>query len=163
MEQFLEFVNKQQREGRRHLKILEKALKKSQLQVKMVEADHPYLYLPAPSDDMSFGGIRIYQVGDTVAYRVQKQEGTSPYGRPYLLDVEEMYEDFMTDDIKEEEAAKRVVETLADELKRFFERSKEAEDDLRDIQFDNEMGGGMGKIVLKGTGGDYATGVFNKT
>ena len=165
MEQFLEFVNKQQREGKRHLVILEKALKKGNINAKMVDADDPYLFLPSPDESLSFGGVRVYQIGDTIAYRVQKQEKTHPFGRSYLLDVEEMFEDFMTDEIGEETAAQRVVETIADELNKFFQRSKEAEEDIRDIEFDNQIGGGagMGKIILKGTGGDYASNVYNKT
>ena len=163
MESFMEFVDHKQREGRRHLVILEKALKRQQVGVKaFLEEDAPYLYVPAPEENLSFGGVRVYQIGDTIAYRVQKKEDTLPFGRPYLLDVEEMYEDFMSDDIKEEEAAKRVVETIADEIQKFFKRSKKAEEDFRDIDFDKQLDG-AGKIVLKNTGSDYSNNIFNKT
>lgn len=162
METFLEFVNKRKRDGKRHLHILEQVFKRSQLNVKpFLDEDNPYIYLISPDENADFGGVRVYQVGDTVAYRVQKRENTEPYGRPYLLDLEEMYEDFMMDDIKEDEAAKRIVEAVADELKRFFRKSKEAENDFRDMQFDRQTDG-MGKIILRPTGSDYANNIHNK-
>lgn len=162
METFLEFVNKQRREGKRHLTILEKAFKRGKMNVKsFMEEDVPYLFLPAPVESLSFGGVRVYQVGDTIAYRIQKQEKTQPFGRPYLLDVEEMYEDFMQDEVDEKEAAKRVCEAIVDEVSRFFKKSKQAEDDFRDMEFDRQIDG-MGKIILRPTGSDYANSVYNK-
>jgi hypothetical protein len=161
METFLEFVNKQRRDGKRHLTILEKVFKHRKMSCKsFMDEENPYLYLMTPNND-SFGGVRVYQIGDSIAYRVQKQENTEPFGRPYLLDLEEMYEDFMMDDIKEEEAAKRIIEAVADELTRFFRKSKEAEEDFRDMQFDRQTDS-MGKIILRPTGTDYANTVFNK-
>lgn len=164
METFLEFVNKRKRDGKRHLNILEKVFRRGNMPVKSyLDEDNPYIYLTAPTDtNLSFGGVRVYQVGDTIAYRVQKQEHTEPFGRPYLLDLEEMYEDFMMDEIKEDEAAKRIVEAVTDELKRFFRKSKEADDDFQDMQFD-QPSDGMGKVILRPTGGDYANSVYNKT
>ena len=162
METFLEFVNKRRRDGKRHLTILEKVFKHGKLPAKsFMDEDTPYIYLMAPNDERSFGGVRVYQVGDTIAYRVQKQEHTEPFGRPYLLDLDEMYEDFMMDDIKEEEAAKRIVQAVADELTRFFRKSKEAEEDFQDMEFDRQTDS-MGKIILRPTGSDYANSVYNK-
>ena len=51
------------------------------------------------------------------------------------------------DDIKEEEAAKRIIQAVADEVSRFFRKSKEAEEDFADMQFDRQTDG-MGKIIL---------------
>lgn len=163
METFLEFVNKNKRDGKRHLTILEKVFQRGNMTVKpFMDEDNPYIYVAAPTKEMSFGGVRVYQIGDTIAYRIQKQENTEPFGRPYLLDVEEMYEDFMADDIKEDEAAKRIVQAVADEVSRFFRKSKEAERDFQDVEFDKQTDG-MGKIVLKPTGTDYSNTVYNKS
>lgn len=163
MEQFLEFVNKRKRNGKRYLNILEKVFKHGNMAVKsFMDEDVPYIFLLTPNEnDQSFGGVRVYQIGDTIAYRVQKQENTEPFGRPYLLDLEEMYEDFMMDDIDEHEAAKRIIQAVNDELGRFFRKSKEAEDDFKGLQFD-EPSDGMGKIMLRPDGGDFANSVFNK-
>lgn len=162
METFLEFVNKRKRDGKKHLTILEKVFKHQKLAVKsFMDEDTPYLYLIAPGDSVNFGGVRVYQVGDNIAYRVQKQEHTEPFGRPYLLDMDEMYEDFMMDDIKEEEAAKRIVQAVSDEMSRFFRKSKEAEQDFQDMQFDRQTDS-MGKIILRPTGSDYSNSIYNK-
>ncbi len=163
IETFLEFVNKRKRDGKKHLDILEQVFKRGNMHVKsFMDEDNPYIYVVAPGEGIGFGGVRVYQVGDTIAYRIQKQENTEPYGRPYLLDLEEMYEDFMMDDVNESEAAKRVVQAVTDEVGRFFRKSKEAEDDFRDMQFDRQTDS-MGKIILRPTGSDYANSVYNKT
>ena len=47
------------------------------------------------------------------------------------------------------------------ELARFFRKSKEAEEDFRDMEFDRQTDG-MGKIILRPTGTDYANTVYNK-
>lgn len=160
---FMEFVDHKQRESKRHLVILEKVFKKQNVSVKSyTDEDNPYLYIPVPEESLSFGGVRVYQVGDTIAYRVQKKEDTLPFGRAYQLDIEEMYEDFMSDDIKEDDAAQRVVETIADEIQRFFKKSKDAESDFNDMEFDKQLDG-VGKIMLKSSPSDYANSVSSGT
>jgi hypothetical protein len=68
-----------------------------------------------------------------------------------------MFNDFMSENMKEEEAGKKVIESVVEELQKFFVKSAKAEQDLRDSGQD-----GTGLIVKTG-GTDYSSTVLNKT
>ena len=86
MQVFLEFIDRKQREAKRQLRLIEKALRKAKLHVySHIEDDDPHLFVKANNKKLSFEGIRIYHIGDGIAYRVQKLEKTEPYGNKYLL------------------------------------------------------------------------------
>lgn len=154
----MEFIDRKQREAKRHLKIIEQVLQKSGLHAKgYLENDDPYVYLKAPSKKLSFDGVRIYEIGEMVAYRVAKEEKTEPYGKAYQLNLEEMFNDYMSEnDMKEEAAAQKVIESVIMELKKFFTRSEDAERELKAANM------GDTNIVLKTGGSDYASMVFNR-
>jgi len=157
MRQFLEFVDRKQRETKRQLKLVEKALRKGNFHVySHLEDDDPYLFVRSPSKKLSFEGIRVYTIGDQVAYRVQKMEKTEPYGKSYSLNIEDMFNDYMGEDMDEEEAGKKVVESMVSELKKFFSKSEEAEEEMR-----SKTGDGVGLIVKTG-GSDYSSTVLNR-
>lgn len=157
MQQFLEFVDRKQRESKRQLKLVEKALRQGHFHVYgHLEDDDPYLFVKSPSKKLSFEGVRVYTIGDQVAYRVQKMEKTEPYGKPYALNLEDMFNDYMSEDMDEEEAGKKVVESMISELKKFFSKSEEAEEDMR-----SKTGDGVGLIVKTG-GSDYSSTVLNR-
>jgi hypothetical protein len=121
MKVFLEFIDRKQREAKRQLKIVEKSLRKGKLHVySHIEDDDPHLFVKANNKKLSFEGIRIYHIGDGIAYRVQKLEKTEPYGKSYALNVEEMYNDFMSENMDEKEAAEKVMEAMVNEIKKFF-------------------------------------------
>ena len=120
------------------------------------DSDDPYIFVKSPNHKLSFDGIRIYEIGDMVAYRIQKEEKTQPFGKSYWLDVEDMFNDYMSENIKEEDAGKRVVESIIDEVKKFFSRSSKAEEEIRDSGQD-----GTGLIIKTG-GTDYSTTVLNR-
>ena len=157
MRHFLEFVDKRQRDAKKHLKLVEKMLKKNGMDVKsFLEEDDPYLFVKA-TEKLSFEGIRIYEIASTMAYRIQKESNTHPYGLAYSLNIEEMFNDFMGDNISEEKAAEKVIESTVKEIKKFFKKSAEAEDDL------NNSSVMMGDKYLLRTGGtDYSNLVINK-
>lgn len=159
MEMFMEFVDRKQRESRRHLKLVEKLLKTNGLNAKgHFEDDDPYVFLKATHPRLSFEGVRIYEVGEMLAYRVVKEEKTEPYGKAYSLNMEEMFNDFMSDnDMEEEQAGKKVIEGVVNELKKFFDKSANAEKELKDSDLD---GGG---VILRTGGTDYSSLVFNKS
>jgi hypothetical protein len=139
------------------LKIVEKSLRKGKLHVySHIEDDDPHLFVKANNKKLSFEGIRIYHIGDGIAYRVQKLEKTEPYGKSYALNVEEMYNDFMSENMDEKEAAEKVMEAMVNEIKKFFHHSAQAEDKLRTGQKD-----GVGMIVKTG-GSDYSSTVLNR-
>jgi hypothetical protein len=163
MHGFVEFVDKKMRENRRHLGLVKKILEQNGMKVTdHRQEDDPYIFVNNTEKTMSFDGIRIYKIGDIMAYRVQKQENTHPYGRAYPLDLEEMYEDYMADDFKEEEVAKQIVQSVAEEMKKFFKKSAEAENDIRSAELDQNQDG-MGKIIVRTTGTDYSNMVSSKS
>lgn len=156
-QQFLEFVDRKQREAVKHLSLIEKLMLKSGMKVdSFLEEDEPYVFVRSPDHRLSFDGVRIYEIAGMIAYRVQRELKTQPYGKAYLLDVEDMFNDFMSEKMKEEEAGQKVVESVISEIKKFFERSAEAEQELTDSGQDSAG------IILKAGGGDVTSGVLNK-
>lgn len=158
MHNFFEFVDKRQRDAKKHLKLVEKMLKKNGLDVKsFLEEEEPYLFVKTTNEGLSFEGIRIYEIANTMAYRVQKEPKTHPYGMAYSLNLEEMFNDFMGDNIREEQAARKVIESTIGEIKKFFKKSAEAEEDLANSSI---MQGD--KYILRTGGNDYSSLVMNK-
>ena len=156
--QLLEFLNRKQREANKHLKLIEKLLRKGGMQVfSYIENEDPYIYVKSPNQSLSFDGIRVYQIGEMIAYRIQKQEKTHPYGKAYLLDIEDMFNDFMSENMKEELAGMKVIESVVDELKKFFSKSAAAEADLLDSGEDGN------NLIIRAGGSDYSASVLNKT
>src|SRR5581483_6254789 len=138
---FTEFIDKKEREAKKQLKIIEQILSKDGIKVKdHLGDDDPYIYVHNPEKSSLFGGIRIYKVGDNIAYRVQKEEKTEPFGKAYGMDIEEMFEDLIND-FKPEDAGKKIIHAVVQEVKKFFERTAKAEKELRDKEFDRT---GMG-------------------
>ena len=154
---FCEFVDRKQREARKHLRLIEKALKKSGFSISnYIDQDDSHIFIKNTSPDASFEGIRIYEIGDALAYRVQKEQETEPYGKAYILDLEEMFNDFMSENIKEEKAGNKVIESLAEEIKQFFARSATAQSEIDGSEKEKT-------VILKTGGTDYSGMVVSKT
>jgi hypothetical protein len=156
--QFLEFVDRKQREGKKHLKLIERLLRKGGMQVyaHLEDEEQPYVFVKAPNEKLSFDGIRVYEIGEMIAYRIQKEEKTHPFGKAYMLDIEDMFNDFMSENMEEEEAGHKVIESVVEELKKFFTKSGKAEQEMRD-------GGADGSgLIIKTGGNDYASSVLNR-
>lgn len=157
MKQFLEFIDRRQREAKRHLKLVEKMLKKHGMEVQsFLEEEEPYIFVKA-TEDLSFEGIRIYEIGNSLAYRVQKEAETHPYGTAYSLSLEDMFNDFMSDNINEDQAARKVMESTTKELKKFFRKSAEAE-----MELGNRLDAPDNNYILRTGGSDYSSLVINK-
>jgi hypothetical protein len=122
-----------------------------------LDDEEPYIYVKNPNKS-SFDGIRVYKVLANIGFRVQKEESTHPYGKSYALDVEEMYEDLLEDDKKDSKAAENVMKMIGEELKRFFDRSAEAEKEIRSSEFDQD-GDPLDKVVIKSSGTDYSNNI----
>jgi len=128
---FKEFVDKKGRAARRELGIIKRMLESRGLKAVLHnDEDNPYVFLKAPNDKLSFDGIRIYKIGETLAYRIQKDEKAKPYGTAYPLNIEEMFYDFLADEMDEDKAGKGVIESVAKQFGRFFERTAEVEKKL---------------------------------
>ena len=165
MSSFGEFVDKKTRNAKKRLSLVEKILQRGGLQTKshMEEGDDPFIFVNVPNKRVSFAGVRVYQIGETIAYRVQKEEKTHPYGKAYRLDIEEMYDDLVSDeDISEKKAAYMVIEALPKEIKMFFEKSALAEREMRDNQFD-QMGDPLSRVMVGSQGTDYSNQIGKDT
>lgn len=159
MKSFSEFVDKKSRETKRQLGIIKKVLEKAGMKVHTYfnEADDLYIYAEDPGKQLTFGGIRIYKIGDSISFRVQKEQKTHPYGKAYPLDIEAMFKDLTSDDKSEGEAGKIIIEAINKEIRSFFIKSGDAEKEIRSSEFDS--GDSVG---LMGDGGtDYSNLVHN--
>ena len=153
---FREFVDKKTRRAKKQLNTLYKILEKEGMSVSNhLEDDDPFIFLSSPSARLSFDGVRLYKIGNDIAFRVQNETKTHPYGKAYSLDVEGMFDDYISDEMDEEKAGKEVMKSVVEELKNFFNKSSEAEKELQDTDTDSARDP-LGKVVLRSTGTDYA-------
>jgi len=156
MKQFLEFVDRKNRESKHHLHIISKALASAEFDVvNYINQDDSHIFVRNNSDSAPFEGIRIYEVGDALAYRVQKEQETQPYGKAYLIDLEEMFNDFMSENMNKEKAGRKVIKSLSEEINEFFARSTKAQTAIDGTEKE--------KVVILKTGGtDYSGTVTSK-
>jgi hypothetical protein len=140
MQTFIEFIDKKKRDAKKHLRIVKKLLESGNMEVKeYLDDEEPYIFLFSPSKELTFDGVRIYQIGSQLAFRLQKEEKTHPFGTAYPLDIEEMFNDLMSDHHNPEKAGKEVVKSVLHEMDRFFKKSISAEKDLRNSEFDGKI------------------------
>lgn len=155
---FREFLDRKEREAVTHLHIVKKLLEQAGFTVDsfLVSDEDPYIFVHSNDDSLSFAGVRVYSIGETLAYRIQKESETHPYGKSYLLDVEGMYNDVISDLGDEEKTGKKVIKSVAEEFKRFFKKSREAEQHLKSV----DVTDGNGVVVVRNNPTDY-TGFAN--
>ena len=159
MRNFKDFLNKKVRKGKKQLAVVKKVLEEQGISVQdHLGDDDPYLFVKNPTHKKtSFAGIRIYKIGDCISYRVQKEEKTHPYGVAYSLDLENAFNDFLTD-MKEEDATKEVIKAVGLEIKAFFEKSSEAENSIKRIQISKDEP--IKTTSVKDMGTDYGATIF---
>lgn len=151
MQLFVEFIDRKHREAKKKLKLVKKLLETDNFEVvSRLDEEEPYLYVRNTEADSNVGGIRIYEIGGSIAYKVQRTEDVQPYGDAYLLDLEEMFHDYMTETDNEEKAGKQVIKSANREIKKFFQKSAEAESAL--LNKDPEQ-----RVIMKTGGTDYAS------
>lgn len=166
-------MDKKKRDALKELNLIDKILKKHGFQVENhledSDGEDPYIFCYNPSKEGSFDGIRIYKIADNIAFRVQKESQTHPYGRAYPLEIEKMYNDFLEDeDTSEDKAGKKVIEAVVKEIRKFFEKSTEVERDDRKSAFGDpsagdKPGSGTGSIAIRQQGTDYSSLIHSKT
>lgn len=161
---FGDFVDKKKRDSIRQLKLVKQVLEHNGLKVEnFIESERdqePYIFCYSPSRNSGFDGIRIYKIGSEIAFRIQKESKTHPYGSAYSLPIESMFSDFLSDqDTDEAKAGKKIIEAVGKEIKKFFERSIEAEQNDRSLDLDRESGG---SVLVRTTGADYSALIYNK-
>jgi hypothetical protein len=161
---FGDFVDKKKRESIRQLRLMKQLLEQNAMKVDNfldMDDDHePYIFCHNPSRNSSFDGVRIYKIGTNLAFRIQKESKTHPYGAAYPLPIESMFSDFLSDEgIDESEAGKKIIESVGKEIKKFFDKSAEAERGDRKSNIEKEAGG---SVLVRTTGTDYSSLVYNK-
>lgn len=160
MLRFVEFVDRKQRENKRQLKVIKKLLESQEMKVKdHLKDEDPFIFVLNPDKNTFFEGVRIYKIGSQIAFRVQKEEDTEPFGKAYSINIEEMFEDFMTD-YNPEKSGKKIIEAVGEEIKRFFEKSSEAEKDIRgEEEFNKNPYNPYNKVMVRSSdfGADYST------
>lgn len=162
---FGEFVDKKKREAFRQLRLIEKLLVTKGFNVENYlneESRDPYIFCWNPARNTSFEGIRIYKIGDILAFRIQKESETHPFGSAYQLKIEEMFDDLMGEEgMTEQEAGKRVMEAVSCEVRRFFEKSEKAEEEQRAGAYTSPYGDGN-QIDVRSTPTDYSSQIYSK-
>jgi hypothetical protein len=162
---FGEFVDKKKRDAFRQLRLIEKLLVTKGFKVENFlneDSEDPYVFCFNPVKNTSFDGIRIYKIGNILAFRIQKESETHPYGNAYQMKIEEMFDDLMSEEgIDEKEAGKRVIEAIAHEIRRFFEKSEEAEQEERSGACGSPYGDDN-KLDVRSTPCDYSSQIYSK-
>jgi len=148
---FSSFVDKKTNKARKELALVRGVLEEGGLKVEdFTKERDPYLYVPSTKKGLDFGGIRIYKVGSSIAYRIQNEGDTEPYGASYPLDIEGMFDELISE-MDEDKAAEEIKKAVLEEINGFFERSMEAQDEIGDNMFDPQS-----KIVVPGRAGDLS-------
>ena len=82
MRNFLEFVERKQRESLKHLKLIANMLENDFSISKFLENKDPYIFVKVPKENksLSFSGLRIYEIGDCMAFRIQQDSDTERNG-----------------------------------------------------------------------------------
>lgn len=153
---FNEFIDHKNRDAIKHLNTIKKLLESQDVKVSshLNEVD-PYIFVHNTGDRLSFQGIRIYQIGSQLAYRIQKEEKTHPFGKAYSLNLEEMYEDLLEDHPEPEKAGKALIKSVVDEVKKFFEKNVIAEKELQSQSVGMGNNNQYGAILIRNNPLDY--------
>lgn len=154
---FSQFVDKKMRHAKKQLDTVNRVLQKEGMNTQNhTEEEDPFIFIKNPGTPLSFDGIRMYHIGGKIAWRIQKEEDTHPYGDAYSLDVEGMFHDLVSDEhMDEEKAGKEVMEGIVKEIRSFFDKSSEAEKEERSAEFD-QAGDPLGKTMIRGQGNAFS-------
>jgi len=164
MKTFLEFTFAKQKETENRLSIVKKILEKDGLKVdEFFQNTKPYIFCFNPLNNLDFEGIRIFENGKTMAFQVCKTKDTLPYGSPRSLDLNELFNQINEVEPEKYKATETLVKEVAKEIRKFFNLSKMAEDELMGKIIDGQTRGDkVGSIVVRNAGTDYANQVYSK-
>lgn len=145
MPTFFEYVDRKQRQVVRQLKIVKRILGQAGLQVasqlNFRHKEEPYLYVYNPNSDTKFG-LRVYGVGEELAYRLQRKEKTHPYGKPNRLTIADMWDDIKSEGKDDAAAANEIIKAVGDEITDYFKQSAKAEKKSSHVRMDQSPLGG---------------------
>lgn len=160
---FGDFVDKKKRESIRQLSLIKQMLEQNHLKVdnflESKDGSDPYIFCYSPLRNGAFDGVRIYKIGNELAFRIQKESKTHPYGAAYPLPIESMFNDYLTDDESDEKkAGQKIIESIGKELQKFFEKSIKADNERYASRSNADTGG----VLIRTTGTDYSALIYNK-
>ena len=126
---FKRFLNLKNESKRKQLKLMKQMLEKNNIKAfDHLDDEDPYIYIESTENGQSFGGVRVYGIGDELAFRVQKREDTHPYGSAYSINIQEIYTDLLETGKKtEDEIAVELIKMVSEGFKKFFSESKSQE------------------------------------
>lgn len=162
---FGSYTDKKKRESIHHLRIVKQLLEHNGMKVENFldtdDEDHdPYVFCFNPAKTGSFDGIRIYELGGQCCFRIQKESKTHPYGSAYPLPIPDMFSDFLSDeDVDEKKAGEKIIEAVSREIRKFFEKSVEADRQARERDIEKDT---AGNVLTRTTGTDYSALIFSK-
>lgn len=163
MRTFRNFLGVKKQEAKRQLHMVEEVLKQNVFKIESFlkeQFDDPYIYCYNPNKDTTFKGVRIYRIGDKIAYRVQRESETHPFGTAYILDMDMIFNDLMADGVtKKLDLGKKLSEEIVNTLHAFFKESASAEKE--EDEWDDD-GDSMGMVHIRNPlGGDYSSQVHD--
>lgn len=153
---FFDYINRKLLNSKRKLKIIHKILDQAKIKSKLrtKNTDDPHVFVYSTNDNCDFEGIRIYPIGRSIAFKIQNRSDTHPYGKAYLLDFENVYNTFMSEkDSEEEKAGSKVIKYFVEEIKKFFDVSAEAQ---------NNVDKNDKKLMFRNSGTDYSSNLYSK-
>lgn len=169
MMKFNEYIDRTDDETTKRLNTIRKALQRGGYRVQdfALKDQDPHIFVYALPKVATFEGIRIYLLGDILAFKAQKKVETEPYGKAYTFAIQDMYDDMVLeygDSPDKELPVKKTILKMADELRMFFVKSKTAEESLVQMQLTSieDKSGQKDGIVVNTTGTDYANKVYSQ-
>ena len=148
---FSSFLDKKNKQSVRELGIIRDMLAEGEFKVEdFLKEESPYIFVNCTNGELDFEGVRVYKVGSNLAYRVQKENKTEPYGAAYSLNIEDLFGDLVSD-MSEDDAAEEIKKAVVEEFKNFFQKSSKAQDDLNSGKADPQS-----KIVVSSGAGDFS-------
>jgi len=153
---FSSFLDKKKKQTVNELKIIKDVLSQGDIKVEdFTEEETPYLFVNSTEESLDFDGVRVYKVGSNMAYRIQREKKTEPYGAAYPLNLENMFGDLISD-MSEEKAAEDIKKAVIEEFKIFFKRSSEAQDEINSGIIDDS-----GRKLVSSGFGDISNSMSN--
>jgi len=133
---FSSFLDVKNKEAIKKLETIKEILSKNFTVESFLHRADPYIYIRS-KENLPFEGVRVYKIGSNFAYRIQNENETQPYGKAYVLKIEEAFNDVVSD-MGEEEAGEFVANALAEEFNSFFKQSSEAQQEFMLGKFDKK-------------------------
>lgn len=154
---FSSFLDIKNKEIKKELGLIKEILSNNFQIEDFLSKEDPYIYIKS-TDEAPFQGVRVYKIGSNIAYRIQNDSETEPYGKAYPLNLEEIFNDIIPD-MNEEEAGEAVASALVAEFQNFFKKSAEAEKEFMMGKF-SKKDIPSSTIVVSTNSGDFSNSIY---